>query len=554
MDMSAASPWMGETEADSQASSAVAPLGQRLRWLAVLALALALSLWSSLRGINFGHHWDERKQIEAVERSAESGRLLPDWYNYPSISYLLCALPLLPEIGQLLSTEPKPFSRMDFPKTKEELKRSIRTPAYKLAARRVFLWVSYFGPVWLVLGLWRRRSPREACLAGAIYALSFELCYHARWIAPDAVLTQFVALFVACLLRAQHSARARRWLLLAALAAGLATGSKYTAGLLLLPLGLAAWLWSHSLATRARLRWLGQLGLLYGVTYLLTTPGTLLEPVRFYQDLKFERRHYTEMGHYGYSVAPGTEHAARALQYLSTALGSPHLAWALLLAGLVALGIAVSLRRSERSQSLILLAFPLVYFVYFAGTRVLFVRNLLVFLPFAALYAARGVETLAHTFSSRGARLCVWAAALAMLTCNAGSLVRAARTIRSSNQSGEPAQLEAAERRALASAFAEWLRARPELCVQLSPELLQDLQQITPLAPQWLANSDPSVEAVALYTGEGSTWGSWQSNRPGLLLATFGPREVNYEWYTSWTSRRILVLTPAAATALGIRL
>src|SRR5688572_22367335 len=201
-----------------------------------LAAVVLLSVWTGLRGIDFGHHWDERKQIDNVARTVRTGRLLPDWYNYPSLNYELVCLPLVPHVARLLATEEKPFSRVDFPDTQERLEELVTAPDYKLDARRVFLLLCACAPVWIFFGLRARRGPFEALLAAALYATSFELAYHSRWIAPDAVVAQFTALFLALALRSRIASSPRRWWIAAAVAAGLAAGTKYTAGLLLLPL------------------------------------------------------------------------------------------------------------------------------------------------------------------------------------------------------------------------------------------------------------------------------------------------------------------------------
>ena len=47
---------------------------------------------------DFGHHWDEKRIVKAVEKSAQTGVLLPRWYNYPSLSYDISLITAVPGI------------------------------------------------------------------------------------------------------------------------------------------------------------------------------------------------------------------------------------------------------------------------------------------------------------------------------------------------------------------------------------------------------------------------------------------------------------------------
>ena len=47
---------------------------------------------------------------------------------------------------------------------------------------------------------------------------------------------------------------------------------------------------------------------------------------------------------------------------------------------------------------------------------------------------------------------------------------------------------------------------------------------------------------IALDAFPGDPTGTLQSNLPGCLVASFGPKEVNWEWYTTWREPRIVVI------------
>jgi 4-amino-4-deoxy-L-arabinose transferase-like glycosyltransferase len=62
------------------------------------------------------------------------------------------------------------------------------------------------------------------------------MAYHARWLVPDSMMMQFAALMLMLLSYAHTRPDPRFWLKCAAAAAGLACGTKYTGGILLVPI------------------------------------------------------------------------------------------------------------------------------------------------------------------------------------------------------------------------------------------------------------------------------------------------------------------------------
>lgn len=75
---------------------------------------------------------------------------------------------------------------------------AIDTRGYLFQVRSVFLVVSALEIVWVYLAGWvLTRRWWQATLAAAIFGLSWELAYHARWMTNDCLLAQFSAL---CLL------------------------------------------------------------------------------------------------------------------------------------------------------------------------------------------------------------------------------------------------------------------------------------------------------------------------------------------------------------------
>ncbi len=69
----------------------------RLVWtlasILLLLVCLAIFIWTGIRGVDFGQHWDETKyQIGPVKTMVETGTLLPRLYQYPSVLIAAYAL------------------------------------------------------------------------------------------------------------------------------------------------------------------------------------------------------------------------------------------------------------------------------------------------------------------------------------------------------------------------------------------------------------------------------------------------------------------------------
>jgi 4-amino-4-deoxy-L-arabinose transferase-like glycosyltransferase len=317
----------------------------------LFAVVMSVSLVTGFLGMDYGGHWDEPRMRRTIRTGVFEGRVLPGWYNYPSLTYGIVASALLPEI----ITQ----SRAD-DRTLETIQANVFGPGSTLRVRSVFLVVTLLAVVWLYVAVFMwRRSVMEALLAAGMLGMSWEVAYHARWIAPDGVLMQFAALFVLLVMAAVKWERhAGRWLVAAAAVAGLACGTKYPGGILLLPLLI----YSHRLGkisggiSLARRRVLAAIAV-FVIAFVATTPGTLFEFGKFLRDVGFEMKHYSS-GHAGYSVGAGPGHIALASQYLALVAFSKFWPLALMLFVFGVPGAAY-VWRNERRLVLLLLWVPL---------------------------------------------------------------------------------------------------------------------------------------------------------------------------------------------------
>ena len=508
---------MSEPTNPKPARGDLEPVARRVSWLLVL-IPLVTFFWSGWIGLDFGEHWDQGHRVDDLVHAFEQQTLLPEDYFYPSTTFYLT----------VAAAAPLAAEAVDLDRETDEFKgstlRRFRTNEFQIRLRSLFLFVSSLTLLWAFVAMlvWRDR-PLEALVAAVLLAGSFEVSYHARWVAPDAILMQFGALCLMACVVALRTPFSINWLRVAALAAGLAAGTKYTGGIFLLPVLIAV------TASTRPLREAAVACLWFVGAFLVSTPGALLEPTRFVADVLFELQHYQE-GHIGYTVQAGSEHLLKMLRYLLL-YGPSH--WpvaSLVICGLGVVG-AVATWRQSRRLALVLLVVPLLFVPYLSMQRVMFVRNLQLLMPIGALLAARGAGVLLDRARSAPLRGAVVGLGSIVLGANLVFVYQAGRSI----QEGGPERL--------AGEIVGWLEEHTDRVVQISPEvqvLLGD-QGFEATMEHVRRMPDEDVEAVLLFPREGLTPGYWPSNNPDLKVA-LGPLSANYDYYSTWWSDHVVVL------------
>lgn len=488
---------------------------------ALLLFAFGLG-WA---GIDFGYHWDEIKLIRSVRATYREGRLLPGWYNYPSVSYTLALVSSLPQAWQVIKQEgsPQTLDPLAFLRVAQELYRPINArlepPQFAPQMRPLFLFITLLSGVWVYLlgrDLWKNRW--VGLLACALLLASWEFAYHARWGAPDGLLTSFGLLAVWLALRGWQENRLG-WLLLSAAAAGLAAGSKYYGGLFLLP--AAAALLKRGPFSGSTWWRLAGLGLVFASVFLLTTPGLLLEPAAVWRDVQTEIHHYATY-HFGQTVEAGPQHWSLLLGWLAWQGFSPFAPLAALIFGLGLWG-AWQTRRLPGLEIALVFGLPLLMGFYLGLQRVLIVRNDLALLPFFALLAAGGTQALWNKMKPPR-RWWLLALILTGLALNFGWQGYAVQTIRQRQTLSAAACLQ------------DYVRRHQQTRIFLSPAARSLAGNFS--APN-LAQTREGAEIFLYLSGEIKH--PLTSNRPFFYETPCGPYEVNFNFYPDWEGDTRLV-------------
>ena len=375
-------------------SEPLAPTGEpalprRWAWAGlalVLALALALRLWGVAEGLPYVYDLDEAAHFVPRAIAMSGLHLNPHYFaNPPALTYLLHVV----------------FAARFGGHTGVTREAALHPGEVYLVAR---ITVAALGvvAVWLLYVLGASLFGRAVgLLAAALEAVAFLPVFYAHLALNDVpTLVPLTASLIGSVGIVKRG-RARDYLL-AGVALGLATATKYTAGVVVLPL-LAAVLISHraSRADRSR-RALPALGglLIAGVSallaFLVANPYALLDFHSFAHELAHESAVAEEAG-----GKLGSPHELGVLYYLWS------FTWGLgFIPALAALGGLVMAWFRDRRIGWLLTPMVLAYLVFMGTEDRYFGRWLMPLLPLACVLAAFFALTLAFALARRlaGAR------------------------------------------------------------------------------------------------------------------------------------------------------
>jgi hypothetical protein len=188
-----------------------------------------------------------------------------------------------------------------------------------------------------------------------------------------------VSLTLAACLKGTRRPSLQRSAIVPGVLAGLAAGSKYTAGLALLPVLLAIALY----LPRSRRLWGGLVAIASTVAaFLAVVPYSVIDFPTFLNGVAFELSHYAR-GHPGSEAPPGLPQLAFYARLCVSEFGFAG-------AALAVLGACVFVRADWR-RGLVLLSFPAALLWVLASHRAQFARNVLGLYPVVAICVAQGI-------------------------------------------------------------------------------------------------------------------------------------------------------------------
>jgi 4-amino-4-deoxy-L-arabinose transferase-like glycosyltransferase len=336
-------------------------------WLVlVLVVAAVLRFMHLGHGIPYQIGVDEPEIIDRVVRMMKTGSLNPQFFDYPGLMFYVH---LVVAIGRfLLGAISKEFVSLD----------AVGTDDFFLSARVV---TAVFGvvTVFLVHQIGMRWGARHGLLAAGLMAVMPMHVRESHYVLTDVPVTFFTALAFLLSLAAHERATAGAFAAAGAVA-GLAMGTKYTAGIAILLPVIAAWMTLHARPSRL-VCVLSALGAWVG-TFLLVAPYTVLDLPGFLNGFAYLMTAYRPRGD---EIDPP---ALVYLKHLLLNLGWP--ATILMFSGL-GLGIVRAIKGPGRVRWTLLVCFPLVFYYLLSGQGLVFGRYLLPAIPFACVLAAIAV-------------------------------------------------------------------------------------------------------------------------------------------------------------------
>lgn len=346
---------------------------------AVFLLALVLRVCGLTWGVPSAAHWYSYHPDEstvqlpgAVYNMIVSGELNPHFFAYPSLMVYATYFAYLVASGLGLSSSPaSPFPW----NTLRDIILCGRVLTAALGALTVF-------PVY---GLGRAFVSRRAGLfAALLLALLPGHLQHSHFATVDVPATFFVALCLWLSARALESDAPKRWLLWSAVAAGLAAGSKYNAGIVIIAPIMAAWLRRREVKPAALWPACVALSLL---VFMFTTPFAVLDFASFWGNpqkegsVAFELLTHPKMGSGEIFTQTGNGWIYHLLQ------NAPFLlTWPVLIAAIV--GACLTRRAPNVNIGVMMLAFAGLYFLPLGLSQVRFMRYLLPLCPILCVWAA----------------------------------------------------------------------------------------------------------------------------------------------------------------------
>ncbi|MDM8554068.1 glycosyltransferase family 39 protein [Desulfococcaceae bacterium HSG7] len=505
----------------------------------LVAFLTAFLLITGIRGIDYGRHFDEHALIKNVSITMETGLLLPRWYRYPSVAYMITLQGIIPDVLYYLSNSSMDIKKMNL----KSLVQVVNSHRFKLRLRIIFLCVTLASIIWIFLFTYKwSENLIESMLSSLILGASWELMYHARWVTPDCILMQFSILAMYFMYLGIHSKKYHKtFLILASITVGFCCGTKYPGGVLIVPLFLSNY-FARQKHTKTKNKesksdYLS-IGAIFCISFIISTPGFLLEPLRFFQDLNYVMLKYRS-GHGGYTVNSKIEHASLMIKYLAFVSFSKY--WYISLAFFVFTCMGgYYILRYEKQFAIWFLSAPLIYILYFSTQKVMVVRNLLILFPFISILSAKGISFFFQSLPKNLYKIIFSGFVALMLVVNLVWLVVSAEKIHNRKFINHQKNI------------ISYLGNHPDQNFLLSKNVKTLLDNQSGYFSN-VVNDAKKADYIIFSSSDIVKWVKYIANRRGLYKVVSGIYEVNLDYYPSWRGDlRILATDVKTGKQLGV--
>jgi len=247
---------------------------------AVALLSLGLQVWGIMGDLPYAPDVDEPVFLQAAVRAVSHASLNPGWFGHPG-STTIYPIAALIEIWYLIAHHVPPFAHPMVSISREFASNPL--PFYLIGRL-----VSVAYGVGSVVALWLLARRILGDVGGVIATLVLPataiVVAYGHLTRTDTAALFFAIIALWLILRAMEVGRFRAWALAAA-AIGLAVSSRYFFATLIVPYGVAAWLWLGASPGRPRIpkelrgRWTVPVGAVFlaPMAFLLTSPFVLLD-------------------------------------------------------------------------------------------------------------------------------------------------------------------------------------------------------------------------------------------------------------------------------------
>lgn len=364
---------------------------ENLLLLGILFVALTLRLWGIVFGLPYLYHYDERFYVNTALNLGAGVLNNPPYAATGLSNILFVEYAGYFVLGRLIGCF---ASAQEF----EAAVRNNPTVIYLLARTTIaFMGMATVASIYYLAR--KTRDQKTGLIAATLLAMSFLHVRDSHYAVPDIAMPFFVVLALTLALVGM-SQQKKHYIYWASLMGGLAVSMKWTGAIVALPVFWASMSISESKNLIGRLFNRSVFGgaALFVLGFAIGSPQILANPTPYLQEV---------LGQYQAGQAGGFEiwqvdSLSGWLFYGKTLLWGIGLPFLIL--SIIGLGRRLILALRGDNISILLLSFPLVYYLLMGATRHYFARYTLPLVPFLALFAAEAVVVIAARMKFKATR------------------------------------------------------------------------------------------------------------------------------------------------------